>query len=264
MNPRVVRFNEAEDTDALTHWGINGMKWGRRRWQNEDGSLTEEGRRHYGIKERREESRAKERLEREKAKAQFKVTRAEADARVKIAKEQAKANADMQSQIAKENAKAQAKVARENAKAARENAKADAKKAKAMGQSQVDIAKQDVKGVTSEAKQETKRAKIAAQVQIQDDRVKAIQNNMFRKLVLGGAAVAGAAVLIKAWKGTPASSSVVSEAASKGESLLKSNEKLRNLCKSQAATIKENTSLIEKMTSVLADSTKLLKGSYQD
>lgn len=257
MNPRVVRFNEAEDTDALTHWGINGMKWGRRRWQNEDGSLTEEGRRHYGIKERREESRAKERLEREKAKAQIKVTRAEADARVKIAKEQAKANADMQSQIAKENAKAQAK-------AARENAKADAKKAKAMGQSQVDIAKQDVKGVTSEAKQETKRAKIAAQVQIQDDRVKAIQNNMFRKLVLGGAAVAGAAVLIKAWKGTPASSSVVSEAASKGESLLKSNEKLRNLCKSQAATIKENTSLIEKMTSVLADSTKLLKGSYQD
>ena len=258
MNPNVVvRFNEAEDVDSLTHWGINGMKWGRRRWQNEDGSLTEEGRRHYGIKERREESRAKERLEREKAKAQIKVSRAEADARVKIAREQAKANADMQSQIARENAKAQAKVARENAKA-------DAKKAKAMGQSQVDIAKQDVKGVTSEAKQETKRAKIAAQVQIQDDRAKAIQNNMFRKLVLGGAAVAGAAVLIKAWKGTPASSSVVSEAASKGESLLKSNEKLRNLCKSQAATIKENTSLIEKMTSVLADSTKLLKGTYQD
>ena len=257
MNPNVVRFNEAEDVDSLTHWGINGMKWGRRRWQNEDGSLTEEGRRHYGIKERREESRAKERLEREKAKALVKVTRAEADARVKIAREQAKANADMQSQIAKENAKAQAKVAKENAKA-------DAKKAKAMGQSQVDIAKQDVKGVTNEAKQETKRAKIAAQVQIQDDRVKAIQNNALRKLVLGGAAVAGAAVLIKAWKGTPASSSAISEAASKGESLLKSNEKLRNLCKSQAATIKENTSLIEKMTSVLADSTKLLKGTYQD
>lgn len=246
MNPKVVRFNEAEDVDSLTHWGINGMKWGRRRWQNEDGSLTEEGRRHYGIKERREDYRAKERLEKEKAKAQ-----------VKIAREQAKANADMQSQIAKANAKAQAKVARENAKA-------DAKKAKAMGQSQVDIAKQDVKGVTSEAKQETKRAKIAAQVQIQDDRVKAIQNNMFRKLVLGGAAVAGAAVLIKAWKDTPASSSAISEAASKGESLLKSNEKLRDLCKSQAATIKENTSLIEKMTSVLADSTKLLKGSYQN
>lgn len=246
MNPKVVRFNEAEDVDSLTHWGINGMKWGRRRWQNEDGSLTEEGRRHYGIKERREDYRAKERLEKEKAKAQ-----------VKIAREQAKANADMQSQIAKANAKAQAKVARENAKA-------DAKKAKAMGQSQVDIAKQDVKGVTSEAKQETKRAKIAAQVQIQDDRVKAIQNNMFRKLVLGGAAVAGAAVLIKSWKDTPASSSAISEAASKGESLLKSNEKLRDLCKSQAATIKENTSLIEKMTSVLADSTKLLKGSYQN
>ena len=233
MNPNVVvRFNEAEDVDSLTHWGINGMKWGRRRWQNEDGSLTEEGRRHYGIKERREESRAKERLEREKAKAQIKVTRAEADARVKIAREQAKANADMQSQIAKENAKAQAKVAKENAKA-------DAKKAKAMGQSQVDIAKQDVKGVTSEAKQETKRAKIAAQVQIQDDRVKAIQNNMFRKLVLGGAAVAGAAVLIKAWKGSDIKSPKILEKADEGSKILASLEEENGFLKTQVKDLKD-------------------------
>lgn len=31
------------DTDSLTHWGIKGMKWGVRRYQNKDGSLTEEG-----------------------------------------------------------------------------------------------------------------------------------------------------------------------------------------------------------------------------
>lgn len=33
----------------LYHFGIKGQKWGRRRWQNEDGSLTEAGRRRYGT-----------------------------------------------------------------------------------------------------------------------------------------------------------------------------------------------------------------------
>lgn len=34
--------------DELAHHGILGQKWGVRRYQNEDGSLTEEGRAHYG------------------------------------------------------------------------------------------------------------------------------------------------------------------------------------------------------------------------
>lgn len=32
----------------LYHWGIKGMKWGIRRYQNPDGSLTEEGKVRYG------------------------------------------------------------------------------------------------------------------------------------------------------------------------------------------------------------------------
>lgn len=37
----------------LYHYGVKGQKWGDRRYQNEDGSYTDEGRRHYGIGERR-------------------------------------------------------------------------------------------------------------------------------------------------------------------------------------------------------------------
>lgn len=37
----------------LAHHGIKGQKWGIRRYQNPDGSLTALGRRYYGIQERR-------------------------------------------------------------------------------------------------------------------------------------------------------------------------------------------------------------------
>ena len=36
-------------TDSLAHYGVRGQKWGVRRYQNEDGTLTEEGMRRYGI-----------------------------------------------------------------------------------------------------------------------------------------------------------------------------------------------------------------------
>lgn len=36
------------ENNSLSHWGIKGMKWGRRRYQNSDGSLTPAGKKRYG------------------------------------------------------------------------------------------------------------------------------------------------------------------------------------------------------------------------
>lgn len=35
--------------DELCHYGVKDMSWGKRRWQNPDGSLTPAGRIHYGV-----------------------------------------------------------------------------------------------------------------------------------------------------------------------------------------------------------------------
>ena len=40
-------MNDYLKTKELYHWGIKGQKWGVRRYQNEDGTLTESGRARY-------------------------------------------------------------------------------------------------------------------------------------------------------------------------------------------------------------------------
>ena len=41
------------NADELKHYGIKGMKWGVRRFQNADGSLTADGRKRYGSEDMR-------------------------------------------------------------------------------------------------------------------------------------------------------------------------------------------------------------------
>lgn len=52
--PRDFLMDALEFDDALAHYGTEGMEWGKRRYQYEDGSLTPLGRIHYGIGKRRE------------------------------------------------------------------------------------------------------------------------------------------------------------------------------------------------------------------
>lgn len=46
--------------DELWHWGIKGMKWGVRRYQNKDGTLTAEGKKRYQQDDHPDYTRAHE------------------------------------------------------------------------------------------------------------------------------------------------------------------------------------------------------------
>lgn len=46
------------DDKTLVHWGIKGMKWGVRRYQNSDGSLTPAGKKRYSDSDQQDSAKS--------------------------------------------------------------------------------------------------------------------------------------------------------------------------------------------------------------
>lgn len=80
MPNRIDDFFESQSSSSLVHSGILGQKWGRRRYQNPDGTLTEEGKARYAykrqklkFKEREANAKREHELEMYKEKNRLKV-----------------------------------------------------------------------------------------------------------------------------------------------------------------------------------------------
>lgn len=81
----------ATDVDKLEHFQVKGAKWGHRRWQNADGSLTPAGRIHYGV--------GPARKERSLENGDGPVNKSQSKEQDKLAKTVAKGNKDIRKTI---------------------------------------------------------------------------------------------------------------------------------------------------------------------
>ena len=84
--------------EDLYHYGIIGQKWGLRRFQNQNGSLTDEGRKRYGKGQSRKERKAEKKKEKQrkqnlaKARAKKAMNKALADKKLKYLEDPIKLN----------------------------------------------------------------------------------------------------------------------------------------------------------------------------
>lgn len=87
MNHKNISYLTLDDLngESLEHYGIPGQKWGIRRYQNEDGSLTEAGKKHYYGKGRIE--RGNRKIDRYSKKLETADPQKANDLRKKIARE---------------------------------------------------------------------------------------------------------------------------------------------------------------------------------
>ena len=92
--------------DYLAHFGVKGQKWGIRRFQNPDGTLTEAGKKHYGIAAQEFKSAA------EREAKQLKFAKKLAKESTKLEKTMAKADLNLQKKIAEESDAKAAKAAK--------------------------------------------------------------------------------------------------------------------------------------------------------
>ncbi|MBO7453316.1 MAG: hypothetical protein J6U54_23535 [Clostridiales bacterium] len=79
------------EDQILVHHGTDGMRWGKRKYQYEDGSLTPLGRIHYGVGEARDKSKIKMREDKARAKAEAKVIKARSKAEIQKIRAESKA-----------------------------------------------------------------------------------------------------------------------------------------------------------------------------
>ena len=69
------KYNYTPEPNELYHWGIKGMRWGVRRYQNKDGSLTAAGKKRYDDEQEHDDYK----------KARSKSTREMTDAELQMA-----------------------------------------------------------------------------------------------------------------------------------------------------------------------------------